>query len=321
MKRKLKWVVILILIAFFLYYVYSILSIKASYKNPQDLADADSKFILVNGIKIHYKEYGYGENTYVLVHGFGAGTFSFNNVSRELAKYGRVVALDLPGFGLSQRPTNSINGLDPYSRIGQVEILKGIISELQIDKPVLIGHSMGGAVVTLFAHKYPNIPKALILEDPAISPNGSPKGISNFLKSPVEKFLFPAFAKILVRSLEGVIDKAYFDKSKITSHMKENYLKTLKVKDWDKGLYYLAIADNTLDIESSLSRIPTPTLVITGMQDEIVDPKLSKKVSESIPNAQLVEIENCGHIPHEEKPLEFVESVLNFLRVLNIGIV
>jgi pimeloyl-ACP methyl ester carboxylesterase len=295
---------------------------KAFLPHPQDLSDPDSKFINVLCIDIHYKEFGSGENTFLLVHGFGAGVFSFNSVSKELAKYERVVALDLPGFGLSERPKNfTLNGIDSYSRIGQVEVLRTFVGELKLSNIILVGHSMGGGVAALFTEKYPNLVRALILEDPSISSNGLPKGISAFLKSPVGKFLFPLLLKPITSSLEGVIDKAYFDKLKITPQMKENYLKTLKVKDWDKGLYYLSIADNTFDGEEGLSKISIPTLVITGANDEIVSPTLSKKVSGLIPKSQFAVIENCGHIPHEEKPLEFVEKVLNFLRVLNIGVV
>jgi pimeloyl-ACP methyl ester carboxylesterase len=141
------------------------------------------------------------------------------------------------------------------------------------------------------------------------------------MKSHVGKIIFLLIIKPITLSFESAISKAYFDKSKITRKMRKSYLQTLTVTDWDKGLYYLFIADNSVDIKSGLSNISIPTLVIAGANDEIVDPASIREVAVKIPSSQYVEIEECGHLPHEEKPGEFLQSVLNFLRSANIGIV
>ncbi|MGC8721139.1 MAG: alpha/beta fold hydrolase [Caldisericaceae bacterium] len=304
------------------YCCYSVLSVKLSYHSPQQFADRDSKFIDVLGIRIHYKDFGKGENTFLLIHGFGAGTFTFGNVIREFTKFGRVVVLDLPGFGLSERPSNSENNLfDPYSRVGQVEIVRAFVAKLSLHDIILVGHSMGGGISALLAERYPELVKALVLVDPAIDSYSAPKIISNIMKSHVGKIIFLLIIKPITLSLESAISKAYFDKSKITRKLRKSYLQALTVTDWDKGLYYLLIADNSVDIKSGLSNISIPTLVIAGANDKIVDPASIRKVAVKIPSSQYVEIEECGHLPHEEKPGEFLQSVLNFLRSANIGIV
>jgi pimeloyl-ACP methyl ester carboxylesterase len=318
LKKFIKILAVVLLFVLVVYYFFSIVSIKLSYHNPEDFADSDSKFINVLHIKIHYKDFGRGENTFLLIHGFGAGAFSFENVSKELAKCGRVVALDLPGFGLSERPSNNLNGIDPYSRVGQIEVLKAFIEQLNLNNIILIGHSMGGGISALFAERYPELLKALVLEDPATKSYSLPKGISNIMKSPFGKIILPLVIKPITLSLKSAINKAYFDKSKITEDMRKNYLKALSIENWDKGLYYLLIADNSIDIESGLSDIHIPTLVIAGANDGIIDSTSIKKVAGKIPNSKFVEIKECGHIPHEEKPLEFLQSVLDFLRLANI---
>ncbi|MGC9001226.1 alpha/beta fold hydrolase [Caldisericum sp.] len=265
---------------------------------------------------------GKGENTFLLIHGFGAGTFTFGNVIREFTKFGRVVVLDLPGFGLSERPSNSENNLfDPYSRVGQVEIVRAFVAKLSLHDIILVGHSMGGGISALLAERYPELVKALVLVDPAIDSYSAPKIISNIMKSHVGKIIFLLIIKPITLSFKSAISKAYFDKSKITRKMRKSYLQTLTVTDWDKGLYYLFIADNSVDIKSGLSNISIPTLVIAGANDEIVDPASIREVAVKIPSSQYVEIEECGHLPHEEKPGEFLQSVLNYLRSANIGIV
>ncbi len=72
--------------------------------SPEQLADADSKFIQVNGLNVHYKIYGQGEPVIVLLHGFGASLFSWREVTGPLSKLGAVIAYDRPAFGLTERP-------------------------------------------------------------------------------------------------------------------------------------------------------------------------------------------------------------------------
>ncbi len=71
---------------------------------PQELADADSRFIEVNNITVHYKDMGRGERTFLLLHGFGASAFSWREVMEPLSGHGRVAAFDRPAFGLTERP-------------------------------------------------------------------------------------------------------------------------------------------------------------------------------------------------------------------------
>ena len=69
-------------------------------------------------------------------------------------------------------------------------------------------------------------------------------------------------------------------------------------------------------IQNNLNRLKTPVLVITGDHDEIVPVKDSVEVAKRLPKSQLVEVENCGHIPHEEKPKEFLGAVKGFISQL-----
>lgn len=68
------------------------------------LFDRDSNMIEIDQLKIHYKELGTGEPAFILLHGFGASTFSWRHIMEPLAEYGRVIAYDRPGFGLTSRP-------------------------------------------------------------------------------------------------------------------------------------------------------------------------------------------------------------------------
>ena len=309
-----KWIILVIIIVFASVYIYDIVSIRLSYHTPQELADPDSKFIDIDGVNIHYKTYGNGDRVFLLIHGFGASTFSFRYVVEPLSKLGKVVVFDLTGFGLSERPERSKFNPNPYSRNGQVEITRRLIETLNLDNIILVGHSMGGTIATIFAVRYPEMVDKLVLEDPAIfETGGMPRALQIFFESPVGRFLFTLFVKPLTKSLESVIYKAFYDPSKVTADVLEGYKKSLEVTNWDKGLYEILIADNRIDFLDKISEINIPVLVVTGKNDRIVPEDDSQKINSILKNSRLILVDGCGHIPHEEKPDVFVDAVRNFI--------
>jgi pimeloyl-ACP methyl ester carboxylesterase len=109
--------------------------------SPYDLADKDSKFIYVRGIWLHYKEYGQGKQLFLLLHGFGSSTFTWDRIAPNLARLGTVVSYDRPGFGLSQRPLkDSWPGYDPYDATEQAELAVDLIHAPQVQhlEPLLV---------------------------------------------------------------------------------------------------------------------------------------------------------------------------------------
>lgn len=122
-------------------------------------------YVMANGIRIHYWRTG-GENkpALVLAHGSSDDGLCWTNLARELQDGYDIVMFDARGHGLSDPPTPA----DPPDV--QVEDLAGLIKALKLERPILMGHSMGSASVAHFAAKYPDIPRAVILEDPRLVP-------------------------------------------------------------------------------------------------------------------------------------------------------
>ena len=122
--------------------------------------------MFANGIRIHY--WRTGANTskppLVLAHGSSDDGLCWTNLAREIQDGYDIIMFDARGHGLSDPPTPS----DPADV--QVEDLAGLIRELKLVRPVLMGHSMGSRSVAHFAAKYPDVPRAVILEDPALVP-------------------------------------------------------------------------------------------------------------------------------------------------------
>lgn len=279
----------------------------------ETLVDEDSKFIKVNGINVHYKTYGQGEPVFILMHGFGASLFSWHEVTTPLAEYGTVIAYDRPAFGLTERPMEW-DGENPYSQDAQIELVVGLMDALDVEQAILVGNSAGGTLAMLTALKYPERVQSLILADPAVySGGGAPAWIRPLLGTPQMRHVGPLFARMFQTRGSEMVELAWHDPSKITTEIVEGYQKLLRVEDWDKVLWELTIASSESDLAKRLNEFNMPVLIITGDDDRIVPTEESIRLASDLPNAELVIIEESGHLPHEEQPEAFMKAVKGFL--------
>ncbi len=282
----------------------------------EELTDPDSRFIEVNGINVHYKIYGQGEPTFLLLHGFGASLFSWREVTAPLAELGTVIAYDRPAFGLTERPL-TWKGENPYSQEAQVELVIGLMDALGVERAILVGNSAGGTIAMLTALKYPQRVQSLILADPAVyAGGGAPAWIRPLLRTPQMRHLGPLIARQIQTRGPELIQLAWHDPSKITPEIMAGYQKPLRLANWDKALWELTLASRESGLAERLGELTLPTLVITGDDDRIVPTEQSVRLAGELPNAQLVVIPQCGHLPHEEHPDLFMQAVTDFLETL-----
>ncbi|HSQ17869.1 MAG TPA: alpha/beta hydrolase [Anaerolineales bacterium] len=284
--------------------------------SPQALADPDSQFIEINGLDVHVKTLGQGEPVFVLLHGFGASLYSWQSVIEPFSQHGMVIAFDRPAFGLTERPL-TWEGTNPYSPEAQVALVLGLLDHFGVQQAILVGNSAGGTVAMQVALAYPERVTALILVDPAVySGGGAPALVRPLLATPQMRHLGPLIARqIQVRGPE-LIELAWHDPSLITPETLELYKRPLQVENWDKALWELTIASRASGLAERLSEFTLPVLVITGDDDRIVPTADSIRLAGELPNAELVVIPAAGHVPHEERPAEFMQAIEAFLTSL-----
>ncbi|MEI6510084.1 MAG: alpha/beta hydrolase [bacterium] len=282
----------------------------------EQLADADSQFAEVAGLRFHYKLKGAGEPFIVLLHGFGASLYSWRDVMEPLSRLGTVLAYDRPAFGLTARPL-VWTGENPYAPAAQVGQLIAWLDRLGVQKAILVGHSAGGTLAAETALRYPERVQALVLVDPAVYASG---GLPEFVRILAQFPPFRRLGPLLVRSIgEGGIDflkSAWHDPAKITPEILEGYRKPLKVLDWDAALWEFTLANGSGDLAARVTQLAVPTLVITGNDDQIVPTEQSIRLASQIPGASLLVIPECGHLPQEEKSAEFLKATNGFLAAL-----
>lgn len=270
----------------------------------------------LNNPYISFIDEGNGEQTVILIHGLASNAGFWRYNIPELSKHFRVIAVDLPGYGKSQK------GDYPYTLSFYAESIKNLIDELNLKNVTLVGHSMGGQISIIFALKYPDKLSKLILAAPA--------GFEEFQRGEGD-WLRNAITMSGVKSTteEGIrrnLSNNFYNWSDKFEWMVEERVRMRKAKDFDEFAYTVdRSVDAMLDEPTfnKLSGIKVPTLIIHGRYDGLIpNPYLNpgfpsdvfEKGEKEIPNAKRIEIDCAGHMIMMEKPEEFNNAVINFLK-------
>lgn len=283
--------------------------------SPERLADPESRFIKISDFTIHYKQYGKGEPTFILLHGTLASIHSWGKISSSMAQYGTVIAFDRPAFGLTSRPMpDEWSGGNPYTYNAQVNLIIELMNKFNIKQAIVIGNSMGGGIAALTAQYYPERVKALILAAPAHDRHGVPGWLSILASIPQMRRLGPLFLRYKVREFSmNVYNRSWHDPSNISKEDIDEYSKIFQMKDWDRSLWEFIIAARPFELLLKFDTIKTPTLIITGDDDKILGTEYNISLGKSMPNSRVIVIPECGHVPQEECPEEFTKAVIEFI--------
>ena len=252
-----------------------------------------------------YVRAGSGNTPILLLHGFDSSVLEFRHLLPFLAKNQEVWAVDLLGFGFTQR----VAGL----KFSAMDIKTHLYSFWQnlINQPViLVGASMGGAAAIDFTLTYPDIVEKLVLIDSA--------GLTG--SSPVGKFLFPPFDYLATEFLrnpkvrQSISKAAYQDKSFASEDAQLCAALHLEMPDWSQALVAFTKSGGYKAFRfKQLGNISKPTLILWGDSDNILGIKDAPRFRRAIPGSELCWIKNCGHVPHLEQPQVTAEKILNFL--------
>ena len=278
--------------------------------------NGESEFVELAGHEVHLVTAGsqQSDRLIVLLHGFGASSLTWKEVLEPLSSIGFVVAYDRAAFGFTERPT-TIGEVNPYSSVGQLQVIDELVSRYGQGKEVVIlGHSAGGALALGYALDHPEKVQKLILEAPAVyGTGGAPSWLNWVFDIPQLDHLGPLAVSSIASSGLQILDSSYYNKDLVTDQVVANYTAPLDVIGWERAFWEFNKAPRSLNLVERLDQLSVDTLIITGDTDGIVATADSVRLNGELPDSTIEIIVESGHLPNEEKPLEFVEAVIKFL--------
>jgi pimeloyl-ACP methyl ester carboxylesterase len=267
------------------------------------------------GLRIHYLDEGVRNGpTLVLVHGFAASVHAWRPwVARLKARY-RLISLDLPGHGLTETPKGYHASLDSNG-----DLAAGLATSLGVDRFVLVGNSMGGAVAWDYALRHPERLDGLVLIDSAGWPgkhgaSGPPAFVGALIGNPLGR----AIAKTLnPRDLaRSGLKSAYLDPALVTDDLIARYGDLALAPGHRDILLTMKSRPDRRVTAEDFAAIKTPTLVMAGEQDKLIPVAQSRAIAAAIPGAHLVTYNAGGHVPMEQLPDASAADLTAFLETL-----
>jgi pimeloyl-ACP methyl ester carboxylesterase len=280
-------------------------------KNREIVFHADySRFAEVDGVRVHYQEAGDPRDpAVVLIHGFASSTLVWSKVLLELAGAGfRVIAPDLLGYGYSGKPRH----LD-YTIGSQARMVVGLLDRLGVPSGVVVGSSYGAAVAATIALDYSERVERLVLIGAVTNNDPTRYLLMRLFSSPIIGDIVSPFLlgsrRLLRRRMKRVYDRHAWvlDERRVDArHLPLQAAGTHRaiirtVRRWD--------ADR---IDRDAHLIKQPTLVLWGENDREVPFRVGELLHKNIAGSRLIVFRDCGHLPHEEFPLEFTGVISNF---------
>ncbi|CAN1225532.1 Pheophytinase, chloroplastic [Linum perenne] len=279
------------------------------------------------GRRIHYIVEGEGPPI-VLVHGFGASAFHWRYNIPELAKKYKVYAIDLLGFGWSEKALVDYDAMIWKDQI--VDFMKQIVKE----PAVLVGNSLGGFTALISAVGLPEQVTGVVLLNSAGqfgNPNMETKeSEESVLQKYVLKPVKEVFQRIVLGFLfwqakqparvESVLKSVYVNKSNVDDYLVKSIIQPADDPNAGEVYYRLMsrfmVNQTTYTLDSALSKLRCPLLLIWGDLDPWVGPAKAKRIKEFYPNTTVVNLQ-AGHCPHDEVPELVNKALIDWLASLN----
>ena len=245
----------------------------------------------LDGAKIHYTDSGKGKQTLILVHGWTCDeTFWSANVPVLAERY-RVITLDLPGHGQSDPAPDYT--MDRFARA-----VKAVADKAKVKRPVLVGHSMGGAVMLAYARLYPNDVRAIVAVDAAFVDDATVASMQGYVASIAGENGKAVRAQMIASMFSDATTEA------TREHIR--HVMTAAPDSVAAGAMRGMFAPGFWHTD----QIDIPMLEIASSRSTFVS---EKSLRTRFPKAELKRISGTGHFLMMEKPAEFNAMLLEWL--------
>lgn len=279
-------------------------------RSPVDLeakyANTESKFLEIDGTRVHYRDEGKGEPL-LLLHGILASLHTWDGWAEKLKSRYRIIRLDIPPFGLTGQPGFA------YTNENYLKFINDFTDALGIKKYHVAGSSLGGYFAWKMALAYPEKVDRLILLDPAAYPQDPP--------FPIKAFTMPVIGKVSTWITPKFIvahnvRSTYGEPEKVTDETIDKYHELILRDGNREGIrgFFQFVQEMNGKMPIEISEIKQPTLIMWGGRDAwIPTEEMTSNWKRDLPSAKLIIYEKAGHIPMEEIPDETAADADAFL--------
>ncbi|WP_421995594.1 alpha/beta fold hydrolase [Reyranella sp.] len=271
-------------------------------------ADPHSTFVDVGGVEAHIRDEGNPDGIpVVLIHGAGGSLHVWDGWVRALGDKARIISVDLPGHGLTGPWPR-----DEYTVEAYTDFIEVLVDALHLDRFVVVGHSMGGAVAWSFAATRPDRVSQLVLVDSSGYPREGPPPLRSTLTG------LPLLGDLaLYFKPEAVVRRAlrstYADPATATPERVRRYAELQRFPGNREAALQRSRHAAPLD-PTPLKRLNVPTLILWGARDPWVPVADAFRFQNDIKGSQLEVFEALGHNPMEEDPAATAAAVAAFLK-------
>ncbi|MGF1458670.1 MAG: alpha/beta fold hydrolase [Leptolyngbyaceae cyanobacterium] len=251
-----------------------------------------------------YVQQGEGQPPILLLHGFDSSLFEFRRLLPQLAAYRSTWAVDLLGFGFTDRTI--VRDITPTAI---KQHLYGFWQQAIAQPVVLVGASMGGAAAIDFALTHPEVVERLVLLDSAGLAAGPAMGRLMF--PPLDRWATAFLKNAGVR--RRISRQAYANKSLVTPDAEICAALHLQCANWSEALIAFTKSGGYNFSRDRIAQMTLPTLVVWGRQDKILGTQDATVFIDILPSATLAWVDQCGHVPHLEKAKDIAQLIQAWL--------
>ena len=262
--------------------------------SAETIPKAESRWTKLDSAKIHYVNYGKGDEALVLVHGWTQNLDGWRDQATDFARRNRVISIDLPGHGQSDKPQTTYS-MDYFARA-----VEAVMRDAKVKRAVLVGHSMGTPVARQFYRKYPEKTLAIVIVDGTLRPFGDKAMMDRMIAG----FRSPNYKETATQMFAGMSGPNL--PAEAQARINASFLNTPQhvVVSAMEGMADASIWGD--------DKINVPVLAVMA-KNPFFPPNIEQSFRALVPNMEFYMWDGVGHFLMMEKPKEFNEAVVAFL--------
>src|SRR5713226_1146849 len=280
-------------------------------------SQSTSKFVTLDGTRLHFVIKGAGRPA-VLIHGNPGSAQDWTRVFGPLAANHKAIAFDRPGHGQSQRPKAGDATVEVQARL-----LHDALKQLHVERPIVVGHSWGGALALVYAINYPKEVAGVVLVAPAVYE--SHDGGSILTSLPAVPLLGDAVNSVFTPLFGASVVRKDLKKAFSPDPVPKNYLRSV-LSEWTRPKKVKAYSLDEASLNDSLKKfsprypeLNVPVSVLTGDSDLIVSEKeQAERLHQALPKSHLVVLPRTGHQIPFTRPQTVVEEIGSVQRLFRV---